>query len=114
MPTYPSSLYKGVARSANGTTNTDFGLAQANLTTLISAYTTAVTSITATERSIAVALSGISYNNLQSKMEKMAYEFNKLIADVTLVNAGTAGGATTALGRYPSSWNRYTNTAGGL
>lgn len=171
MPTYPSSLYKGTARSANGTTNdpgsylwnnlttyqelkdtvigygsgpndtttvsynsaakyptdvtfgvtgiatstyTDFGLAQTNLSTLISAYTTAVTSITATEKTIAVAFSGISYNNLQSKMEKMAYEFNRLIADVTLVNAGTAGGATTAIGRYPSSQNRYTNTAGGL
>jgi hypothetical protein len=171
MPTYPSSLYKGVARSANGTTNdpgsylfnnlttyqelkdtvigygsgpndsttvtynsaakyptdvkfgvtgvqtdtyTDFSTAQTNLSTLISAYTSAVGSITATEKNVAVALSGISYNNLQSKMEKMAYEFNKLIADVTLVNAGTAGGATTALGRYPSSWNRYTNTAGGL
>ena len=171
MPTYPSSLYKGVARSANGTTNdpgsylfnnlttyqelkdtvigygsgpndsttvtynsaakyptdvrfgvtgvqtdtyTDFSTAQTNLSTLISAYTAAVGSITATEKNVAVALSGLSYNNLQSKMEKMAYEFNKLIADVTLVNAGTAGGATTALGRYPSSWNRYTNTAGGL
>ena len=170
MPTYPSSLYKGVARSANGTTNdpgsylfnnlttyqelkdtvigygsgpndsttvlynsaakyptditfgvtglgtstfTDFGLAQANLSTLISAYTTAVTSITATERSIAVALSGISYNNLQSKMEKMAFEFNKLIADVTVVNAGTAL-TTTTVSRYPSSQNRFTNTAGGI
>ena len=171
MPTYPSSLYKGVARSANGTTNDpgsylwnnlttyqelkdtvigygsgpndsttvtynsaakyptdvrfgvtglgtstfeDFDLVQANLTSLISNYATAVTSITATEREIAVAFSGISYNNLQSKMEKISYEFARLIADVTLVNAGTAGGATTALGRYPSSRNRYTNTAGGL
>jgi hypothetical protein len=170
MPTYPSSLYKGVARSANGTTNdpgsylfnnlttyqelkdtvigygsgpndsttvlynsaakyptditfgvtgmgtstfTDFGLAQTNLSTLISAYTAAVTSITATERSIAVALSGISYNNLQSKMEKMAFEFNKLIADVTVVNAGTAL-TTTTVSRYPSSQNRFTNTAGGI
>jgi hypothetical protein len=170
MPTYPSSLYKGVARSANGTTNdpgsylfnnlttyqelkdtvigygsgpndsttvtynsaakyptdvtfgvtgvmtdtyTDFSTAQTNLSTLISAYTAAVTSITATEKTIAVAFSGISYNNLQSKMEKMAFEFNRLIADVTLVNAGTAGGATTAVGRYPSSQNRFTRTAGG-
>jgi hypothetical protein len=170
MPTYPSSLYKGVARSANGTTNdpgsylwnnlttyqelkdtvigvlsgpndtttvlynsaakyptdvtfgvtglgtstfTDFGLAQANLSTLISAYSTAIGSITATERSIAVALSGISYNNLQSKMEKMAFEFNKLIADVTVVNAGTAL-TTTTVSRYPSSQNRFTNTAGGI
>jgi len=170
MPTYPSSLYKGVARSANGTTNdpgsyivnnltsyqelkdtvigfgsgpndtttvtfnsaakyptdvrfgttglgtstyTDFDLAQANLTALISAYSAAVTSITATEKNIAVALSGISYNNLQSKMEKIALEFNKLILDITLVNAGTAV-STTSISRYPSSQNRYTNTTGGL
>ena len=169
MPTYPSSLYKGVARSANGTTNdpgsylfnnlttyqelkdtvigygsgpndsttvtynsaakyptdvrfgvtgmgtstyTDFDLAQANLTTLISAYSAAVSSITATEKTVAVAFSGISYNNLQSKMEKMAYEFNRLVNDVTLVNAGTA--VTTSVSRYPSSQNRYTNTAGGI
>ena len=171
MPTYPSSLYKGVARSANGTTNDpgsylfnnlttyqelkdtvigygsgpndtttvtfnsaakyptdvkfgvtgmgtstfeDFDLAQTRLSALISAYGTAVTSMTTTEKEIAVAFSGISYNNLQSKMEKMSFEFAKLIADVTLVNAGTAGGATTAVGRYPSSQNRYTRTAGGL
>ena len=169
MPTYPSSLYKGVARSANGTTNdpgsyivnnlttyqelkdtvigfgsgpndtttvtfnsaakyptdvkfgttglgtstyTDFDLVQDNLTTLIAAYATAVTSITATERNIAVALSGISYNNLQSKMEKMSLEFYKLINEVTLVNAGTA--ISTTVSRYPSSQNRYTNTTGGL
>ena len=169
MPTYPSSLYKGVARSANGTTNdpgsylwnnlttyqelkdtvigygsgpndsttvtynsaakyptdvrfgvtglgtstfTDFDLVQARLTTLISAYTTAVTSITETEKEIAVSLSGISYNNLQSKMEKMTYEFSRLINDVTLVNAGTA--ITSTVSRYPSSQNRYTNTAGGI
>ena len=170
MPTYPSSLYKGVARSANGTTNdpgsylfnnlttyqelkdtvigygsgpndtttvtynsaakyptdvkfgvtglgtstyTDFDLVQANLTTLISAYTTASTAITATEKAIAVALSGNSYNNLQSKMEKMTYEFNRLIADVTVVNAGIAF-TTTTVSRYPSSQNRFTNTAGGI
>jgi len=169
MPTYPSSLYKGVARSANGTTNDpgsylwnnlttyqelkdtvigygsgpndsttvtynsaakyptdvrfgvtglgtstyeDFDLVQARLTTLISAYTAAVSSITATEKEIAVALSGISYNNLQSKMEKMTYEFNRLINDVTLVNAGTA--FTSTVSRYPSSQNRFTNTAGGI
>ena len=169
MPTYPSSLYKGTARSANGTTNDpgsylwnnlttyqelkdttigygtgpndsetatfnsaakyptdvkfgvpaigsstfeDFDLIQANLSTLITNYGTAVSSITATEKEIAVALSGISYNNLQSKMEKVAYELNRLIADVTLVNAGSA--VTTALGRYPSGWNRFTNTAGGI
>ena len=110
---YPTDVKFGTT-GLGTSTYTDFDLAQANLTALISAYSTAVTSITATEKTIAVAFSGISYNNLQSKMEKMAFEFNKLIADVTLVNAGTAGGATTAVGRYPSSQNRYTRTAGGL
>ena len=169
MPTYPSSLYKGTARSANGTTNDpgsylwnnlttyqelkdtvigygsgpndtttvtfnsaakyptdvkfgvtglgtstfeDFDLVRTNLSTLISAYTTAVSGMTATEKEVAVAFSGISYNNLQSKMEKISYEFSRLINDVTLVNAGTA--VTTTVSRYPSSQNRFTNTAGGI
>jgi hypothetical protein len=46
-------------------------------------------------------------------MEKIALEFNKLINDITLVNAGTAV-STTSISRYPSSQNRYTNTTGGL
>ncbi len=171
MPTYPSSLYKGTARSANGTTNDpgsylwnnlttyqelkdttigygsgpndtttvtfnssakyptdvtfgvpaigsstieDFDLIQSNLSSLKTAYDSAVSSITATEKKVAANFSSISYNNLQSKMEKVAYELNRLIADVQLVNDGTAGGATTAVGRYPSGWNRFTNTAGGV
>jgi hypothetical protein len=68
--------------------------------------------MTATEKEIVVNFSGISYNNIQSKMEKIAFELNRLIADATLVNAGLA--VTTALGRYPSGWNRFTNTAGGI
>jgi hypothetical protein len=169
MPTYPSSLYKGTARSANGTTNDpgsylwnnlttyqelkdtvigygsgpndsttvtfnsaakyptdvkfgvtgmgtstfeDFDLVRTNLSTLITNYGTAVSGMTATEKEIATAFSGISYNNLQSKMEKISYEFSRLINDVTLVNAGTA--VTTTVSRYPSSQNRYTNTAGGI
>jgi hypothetical protein len=79
---------------------------------LITDYGTAVSGITATEKEIAANFSGISYNNLQSKMEKIAFELNRLIADITLVNAGTA--VTTALGRYPSGWNRFTNTSGGI
>jgi hypothetical protein len=169
MPTYPSSLYKGTARSANGTTNDpgsylwnnlttyqelkdtvigygsgpndsttvtfnsaakyptdvkfgvtgmgtstfeDFDLVRTNLSTLITNYGVAVSGMTATEKEIATAFSGISYNNLQSKMEKISYEFSRLINDVTLVNAGTA--VTTTVSRYPSSQNRYTNTAGGI
>jgi hypothetical protein len=169
MPTYPSSLYKGVARSANGTTNDpgsylwnnlttyqelkdtvigygsgpndsttvtfnsaakyptdvrfgvtglgtstfeDFDLIQGRLSTLISAYTTAVTAMTTTEKEIAVSFAGITYNNLQSKMEKISHEFNRLVNDVTLVNAGIA--VTSTVSRYPSSQNRYTNTAGGI
>jgi len=169
MPTYPSSLYKGTARSANGTTNDpgsylwnnlttyqelkdttigygsgpndtttvtfnsaakyptdvkfgvpaigsstleDFDLILSNLSTLKTAYDAAVSGITATEKEVAASFAGITYNNLQSKMEKVAWELNRLVADVTIVNAGTA--VTTAIGRYPSGWNRYTNTAGGI
>jgi len=169
MPTYPSSLYKGTARSANGTTNDpgsylwnnlttyqelkdttigfgsgpndtttvtfnstakyptdvkfgvpaigsstleDFDLILSNLSSLKTAYDAAVSGITATEKEVAASFAGITYNNLQSKMEKVAFELSRLVSDVTLVNAGTA--VTTALGRYPSGWNRYTNTAGGI
>jgi hypothetical protein len=79
----------------------------------LSNYSTAVTSLTTLEKMAAAALLGISYNNLQSKMEKVTFELNRLNNDVTLVNAGTAGGALTAVSRYPSSQNRYTRTAGG-
>jgi hypothetical protein len=173
MPTYPSSLYKGVSPSSLGTnvagsiaidnvanyqelkntvtgfgpgsgagggnttvivfnsaakyatdniigttglgtsTYIDFDTAQTNMSSAISAYTTAVTSITAVEKSIAVAYSGITYNNLQSKLEKVTYELNRLAADITLVSAGTAV-STDFISRYPSSRNRYTNTAGGI
>ena len=169
MPTYPSSLYKGTARSANGTTNDpgsylwnnlttyqelkdttigfgsgpndtttvtfnstakyptdvkfgvpaigsstleDFDLILSNLSSLKTAYDAAVSGITETEKEVAASFAGITYNNLQSKMEKVAFELSRLVSDVTLVNAGTA--VTTALGRYPSGWNRYTNTAGGI
>ena len=172
MPTYPSSLYKGVAPSSLGTnvagsiaidnvanyqelkntvtgygagsgagggnttvivfnsaakyatdniigttglgtsTYIDFDTAQTNMSSAISAYTAAVSGITANQKNIAVAYSGISYNNLQSKLEKVTFELNRLASDITLVTAGTA--VTTDVSRYPSSRNRYTNTAGGI
>lgn len=93
-------------------TYTDFDSAQTNMSSAISAYTASVTGITALEKNIAVAYSGISYNNLQSKLEKVTFELNRLAADITLVNAGTA--ITTTVSRYPSSQNRYTNTTGGI
>lgn len=169
MPTYPSSLYKGTARSANGTTNDpgsylwnnlttyqelkdttigygsgpndtttvtfnsaakyptdvkfgvpaigsstyeDFDIILSNLASLKTAYESAVSGMTATEKEVAVNFAGITYNNLQSKMEKVAWELNRLVNDVTIVNSGVA--VTTALGRYPSGWNRFTNSAGGI
>lgn len=59
---------------------------------------------------------GISIFNLQSKMEKVAYELNRLRADIDRMN--TVGFSATFPGmgltsRYPSGYNRLTNSAGG-
>ena len=151
MPTYPSSLYKGTARSANGTTNDpgsylwnnlttyqelkdttigygtgpndtetvtfnsaakyptdvkfgvpaigsstyeDFDLIQSTLSTLITNYGTAVSGITATEKEIAANFSGISYNNLQSKVNHFTlifmYNMNILFYSMLLINFGSS------------------------
>jgi hypothetical protein len=111
---YPTDVRVGTTINTNPTDLiADFATAVSNLSTVLSNYSTAVISLTALEKMAAAALLGISYNNLQSKMEKVTFELNRLNNDVTLVNAGTAGGALTAVSRYPSSQNRYTRTAGG-
>ena len=172
MPTYPSSLYKGNARSGNGTTNdpgsylwnnlttyqelkdtvigfgsgpndsttvtfnsaakyptdvrfgttilsnptdviADFDTLLQNFQTAGIAYTTAVLNMTALEKTVAASFSGYAYNRLMRRIQYSTFEMNRLASDITLVNAGTAGGATTAVSRYPSSQNRFTRTAGG-
>ena len=168
MPTYPSSLYKGVAPSSLGSnvtgsvtisnlttyqelndivngnlvsldfnsaanyptdsnigteiitnrtrTITDFASAVTNLSTVLSAYTTAIGTCSSDELLIAPSFCGISYNNLQSKMEKITFELNRMNADINSLGAegATASLKNTADRHYPSSFNRFSNTAGGI
>ena len=168
MPTYPSSLYKGVSPSQLGSnvtgsvtisnltnyqelndivngsnvsldfnsaanyptdsnigteivtnrtrTITDFASVVSNLSTVLSAYTTAIASCSSDEQKIAASFVGLTYNNLQSKMEKITFELNRMNADL---NSLGAEGATDSLKEvanrhYPSSFNRFTNTPGGI
>ena len=174
MPTYPSSLYKGVAPSSLGSnvtgsmtvsnvaryqelkditiapgsgtndtttlafnsagkypTDTNFGSeivtnrtrtkddfddAVTNLTTVLGAYTTAIAACDANEVKIAPSFTGLSYFNLQSKMEKITFELSRMVDDITSLGAesATASLKETANRHYPSSFNRFTNTAGGI
>lgn len=168
MPTYPSSLYKGVAPSSLGSnvtgsttvsnltryqelvdivngsgvslvfnsaakyptdtnigteiitnrtrTVTDFASAVTNLSTVLSAYTTAIGTCDANETKIAPSFTGLSYFNLQSKIEKITFELNRMVDDITSLGAesATASLKNVADRNYPSSFNRFTNTAGGI
>ena len=169
MPTYPSSLYKGVAPSGLGSnvtgsitrsnittyqeladivngagdvsiafnsaakyptdtnigtevitnrtrTITDFATAVSNLSTVLSAYTTAIGTCSADETKIAPSFTGNSYFNLQSKLEKVTFELNRMNDDINSLGAesATASLKETASRHYPSSFNRFTNTAGGI
>ena len=169
MPTYPSSLYKGVSPSSlssnatgsvtisnltnfqelndivNGAgdvsldfnsaanyptdsnigteivtnrtrTITDFASIVANLTTVLGNYTTAIASCSSDEQKIAASFVGLTYNNLQSKMEKITFELNRMNADLTSLGAEGATDSLKSVSarKYPSSFNRFTNTAGGI
>ena len=169
MPTYPSSLYKGVAPSSLGSNVTgsttvsnitryleladivngasdvslafnsaakyptdtnigteiitnrtqtiaNFATAVASLTTVLGAYTTAYNTLDANEIKIAPSFTGNSYFNLQSKLEKVTFELNRMNDDITSLGAegATASLKSTTNRHYPSSFNRFTNTAGGI
>ena len=139
MPTYPSSLYKGVAPSTLGSNVTgsttvsnitryqelvdivnsnavslvynsaakyptdanigteiiinrtqslvDFASAVTNLSTVLSNYTTAYNTLDASEQKIAPSFTGNSYFNLQSKLEKITFELNRMNADINSLGA---------------------------
>jgi len=88
-----------------------------NLSTAITNYTNAVSGMTTLEKAVASSFLKLSYANLTSKCQKVTYELNRMAGDLNIVNTpgsyGYAGGATTAVSRYPSSQNRYSQTAGG-
>lgn len=169
MPTYPSSLYKGVRPSSLGSnitgsttvsnitryqeladivngasdvsiafnsaakyptdtnigtevitnrtrTLTDFATAVTNLSTVLSDYTSAIATCSSDEQKIAPSFTGNTYFNLQSKLEKITFELNRMNADINSLGAesATASLKEVASRHYPSSFNRFTNTAGGI
>ena len=169
MPTYPSSLYKGVAPSTLGSnvtgsttvsnisnyqellditngasdvslafnsaakyttdsnigteiitnrsqTLSDFASAVSRLTTVLGNYTTAIGNCDANEQKIAPSLTGYYYVYIQYKMEKLTRELNAMNANITSLAAegATDNLKSVANRRYPSSFNRFTNTAGGI
>lgn len=169
MPTYPSSLYKGVAPSSLGSNVTgsttvsnitryleladivngasdvsiafnsaakyptdtnigteiitnrtrtinDFASAVSRLSTVLGNYTTAIAACDANETKIAPSFTGNSYFNLQSKLEKITFELQRMNDDITSLGAEGATDSLKSVSarKYPSSFNRFTNTAGGV
>jgi hypothetical protein len=113
---YPTDTNIGTEIITNRTQTIDnFATAVSRLTTVLGAYTTAIASCDSNETKIAPSFTGNSYFNLQSKMEKITFELNRMNADITSLGAeGTVSLKETANRHYPSSFNRFTNTPGGI
>ena len=114
---YPTDTNIGTEIITNRTrTITDFATAVSNLSTVLSAYTTAIASCDSNETKIAASFTGNAYFNLQSKFEKITFELNRMNADITLLGAEAATDSLKSVSarKYPSSFNRFTNTAGGI
>ena len=114
---YPTDTNIGTEIITNRTrTTNDFASAVGFLTTVLGAYTTAIAACDANEVKIAPSFTGLSYFNLQSKMEKITFELNRMVDDITSLGAesATASLKNVADRHYPSSFNRFTNTAGGI
>ena len=114
---YPTDSNIGTEIVTNRTrTITDFASVVSNLSTVLGAYTTAIATCSSDEQKIAASFVGLSYNNLQSKMEKITFELNRMNADLTSLGAeGATDNLKEVANRYlPSSFNRFTNTPGGI
>jgi hypothetical protein len=114
---YPTDSNIGTEIVTNRTrTITDFASVVSNLSTVLGAYTTAIASCSSDEQKIAASFVGLSYNNLQSKMEKITFELNRMNADLTSLGAeGATDNLKEVANRHlPSSFNRFTNTPGGI
>ena len=114
---YPTDTNIGTEIIANRTrTLTDFASIVSNLSTVLGNYTTAIATCSANEQKIAPSFTGNSYFNLQSKMEKMIVELNRMNADINSLGAESATDNLQSVSarKYPSSFNRFTNTAGGI
>ena len=114
---YPTDSNIGTEIIANRTrTIADFATAVTNLSTVLSDYTTAYNTLDTNEQKIAPSFTGNSYFNLQSKLEKITFELNRMNADLTSLGAEGATDSLKSVSarKYPSSFNRFTNTAGGI
>ena len=114
---YPTDANIGTEIITNRTQSlVDFASAVTNLSTVLSNYTTAYNTLDANEIKIAPSFTGNSYFNLQSKLEKITFELNRMNADISALGAeGAAVSLKETTNRhYPSSFNRFTNTAGGI
>ena len=107
------STMPGATGAAVGSSSIrDLELAIANFVAAGVAFTAESFGMSAVELKQAPGFSVLSFENVQRKLEMVTFELNRLAADMVRVNAGTAGGFG-ATGRYPSSWNRTNNVAGG-
>lgn len=113
---YPTDVTFGNV-GLGSSSNTDLVLAIQNFAAAGYAFTTAVTvTQSAQEQKIGPSFGGNSFFNLQSKIEKATYELNRLATDLEALGqeASSANLQATSGRRYPSSFNRFTNTAGGI
>ena len=114
---YPTDTNIGTEIITNRTrTINDFATAVSNLSTVLSNYTSAIATCDSNETKIAPSFTGLSYFNLQSKMEKITFELNRMNDDINSLGAEGATDSlkSTSARKYPSSFNRFTNTAGGI
>ena len=114
---YPTDTNIGTEIITNRTrTINDFASAVSRLSTVLGNYTTAIAACDANETKIAPSFTGNSYFNLQSKLEKITFELQRMNDDITSLGAEGATDSLKSVSarKYPSSFNRFTNTAGGV
>ena len=117
---YPTDLRAGTAplgvigSSYSTDSFADFITILTNFAAAGFAYTTAIGACSDAEKKIAQSFTGKSYFNLQSKIEKVTFELNRMVADLTGLGAESSTSNLQSTARYPSSLNRFTNTAGGI
>jgi len=114
---YPTDTNIGTEIITNRTqTIANFASAVSRLSTVLGNYTTAYNTLDANDIKIAPSFTGNSYFNLQSKLEKITFELQRMNDDITSLGAegGTDSLKSVSARKYPSSFNRFTNTAGGV
>lgn len=128
MPNYPSSFISGVAPgersvdniadfreikdvvAANGEPDlsdptdvlADFETLRAAVVTLLGDVDTSISACSSGEKDYIVNVLGLSFNAITYKLRSLAFDVNRLIDDVDLINSKGVLGTS----RYPSGQNR--------